>query len=72
MPDFGNKIDQSSVPSDVVSTPEGDNEFAPEEPLAPTEGMQIPAGNAPDPYNEDKPNDTKETVDKLCVGQILA
>ncbi len=58
--------------NDVVSTPEGDNEFTPHEPVGPAEGMQIPNGNAPSPYDTDKPSDTKQTVDKLSIGQILA
>lgn len=56
---------------DEVSTPEGDNEFAPDEPVAPTEGMQVPKGNAPNPYDSDQEGEVKETVDKLSVGQIL-
>ncbi len=38
--------------SDTVATPEGDNEFAPDEPLTslPADAEQIPRGNAPDPY----------------------
>ena len=37
---------------DEVGTPEGDNEFAPDEPLVKLEkdAEQIPRGNAPDPY----------------------
>lgn len=37
---------------DTVGTPEGDNEFAPDQPLAklPDGAEQIPRGNAPDPY----------------------
>jgi segregation and condensation protein B len=39
---------------EVVGTPEGDNEFAPDEPLKPMPegetGLQEPLGSAPDPY----------------------
>ena len=37
---------------DTVATPEGDNEFAPDQPLArlPDDAEQIPRGNAPDSY----------------------
>ena len=40
---------------DSVATPEGDNEFAPDQPLQPSsddalDGLQVPRGNAPDPY----------------------
>ena len=58
--------------ADTISTPEGDNEFPPDQPASPAENVIIPHGNAPSPYNEDKPSDTKEAVDKLSVGQILA
>lgn len=39
--------------SDVVSTPEGDNEYAPGEPVGPADGLQVPSGNAPIPYDSD-------------------
>ena len=37
---------------DTVGTPEGDNEFFPDQPLSklPDDAEQIPRGNAPDPY----------------------
>ena len=40
--------------TNVVGTPEGDNEFAPDEPLQPTPdgAEQIPRGNAPDVYRQ--------------------
>ena len=43
--------------TDVVATPEGDNEFAPDQPLKPTPDAaeQVPRGNAPDTYRQ--PND---------------
>jgi hypothetical protein len=57
---------------DVIETPEGDNEFPPDQPVSPAENIVVPNGNAPSPYNEDKPSEVTETVDKLSVGQILA
>jgi hypothetical protein len=71
------KIDTTAPERDFVSTPEGDNEFAPDAPLTPdaveqtVEGMQIPNGNAPSPYDADQPSEVKETVDKLSLGQIM-
>jgi hypothetical protein len=57
---------------DVIETPEGDNGFSPDQPVSPAENIVVPNGNAPSPYNEDKPSEVTETVDKLSVGQILA
>jgi hypothetical protein len=44
--------------SDVISTPEGDNEFAPDQPLKPAEDialedLETPPGSAPDSYKRD-------------------
>ncbi len=47
--------------SNVIATPEGDNEFAPDQPLkplpdAPTSGLETPRGSEPDDvYKNDKP-----------------
>ena len=71
MPDAENTIDRNAE-RDTVSTPEGDNEFPPDQPVSPAENIVIPNGSAPSPYNEDKPSEVTETVDKLSVGQILA
>ena len=44
---------------DTISTPEGDAEYAPDVPLDPLtveaslRGLQIPPGNAPNPYEKD-------------------
>ena len=40
---------------DTVGTPEGDNEFAPDQPLKPVPdgAEQDPRGNEPDPYKQD-------------------
>ncbi len=48
-----------SVPEgspNTVGTPEGDNEFAPDEPLTklPDEALQEPRGNGPDDYRQPK------------------
>lgn len=46
--------------SDVIATPEGDNEFAPDQPLVPvtdaaTAGLETPRGSEPgDEYKKDK------------------
>ena len=42
--------------TDVVGTPEGDNEFAPDEPLKPVPdgAEQRPRGGAPDEYRQEK------------------
>jgi hypothetical protein len=69
----GAKVIQRNVEqsSDVVSTPEGDEEFLPDEPVGPAEGLQIPQGGALNPYDTDEAGEVKETVDKLSIGQIL-
>jgi hypothetical protein len=38
----------------TVGTPEGDNEFGPDEPLKPVEGEQVPLGSGADGYKTDK------------------
>ncbi len=42
-----------STTDDVVSTPEGDLEYPPGEPIGPADGLQVPSGNAPIPYDTD-------------------
>jgi hypothetical protein len=41
---------------EVVGTPEGDNEFTPDEPLKklPDEAEQVPRGGGPDAYRQPK------------------
>ncbi len=48
---YGQSKDEAT---DVVATPEGDNEFAPDEPLKPTPeaAEEIPRGSAPDDYRQ--------------------
>jgi hypothetical protein len=46
--------------SDVIATPEGDNEMAPDQPLQPSSdaavsGLETPRGSKPDEYKKDKP-----------------
>jgi hypothetical protein len=55
-----------SVPEDApatVGTPEGDNEFAPDEPLKklPEEALQVPRGGGVDAYRQDQ---SKDSTDK--------
>ncbi len=43
----------------AIATPEGDNEIPPDQPLQPsadiaTDGLETPAGSAPDSYKQDK------------------
>jgi hypothetical protein len=40
----------------VVGTPEGDNEFKPDEPLQPLpdDALQVPDGSSPAPYRQDR------------------
>jgi hypothetical protein len=45
---------------DVIATPEGDNEFAPDQPLKPAadidaEGLETPRGSEPQAYKRDHP-----------------
>ena len=45
--------------SDVVATPEGDNEILPDEPLEPAadaavSGLETPPGSEPDGYRQDE------------------
>ena len=49
--------------SDVVSTPEGDGEYAPDELVGPVDGLQVAGGNAPLPYDSDKPTDAHGQVE---------
>jgi hypothetical protein len=64
---------------DTIATPEGDGEFAPDEPLAPAvvesdlEGLQTPPGNAPAEYESDhhNPTATEKAVDEISHGTLL-
>ena len=38
------KGDSAMDPESTVGTPEGDNEFAPDQPLKPSDGLQKPRG----------------------------
>ncbi len=50
--DFEALDDAEDNETDAVGTPEGDNEFAPDQPLKPVPpgAEQMPRGGAPDPY----------------------
>lgn len=58
---------------DTVSTPEGDGEFDPDEPLTPSEvesdveGMQVPRGGAPADYEADTPS----VIDEISRGKLM-
>ena len=54
--DFQAPGDASEIKTDVVGTPEGDNEFPPDVPLkpVPNEAEQRPRGGAPDEYRQEK------------------
>lgn len=41
---------------DIVSTPEGDNEYGPDVPVGPADGLQVAGGNGPLVYDADKPS----------------
>lgn len=67
----------SSQP-DMVGTPEGDNEFAPDAPLVPAlDGLQIPQGNAPQPFDSDhadegkKPSGIEKFIDEVVRGEYM-
>jgi hypothetical protein len=50
---------EDEVGTDVVATPEGDNEIPPDEPLEPAadaavSGLETPPGNVADEYKNDK------------------
>jgi len=62
---------------DTILTPEGDEEeeFDPVAPLDPTasdEGLVIPPGNAPNPYDADKkPKGLEKFVDEIVRGEYM-
>ena len=64
---------------DTVATPEGDGEFAADEPLVPgavelsVEGLQMPRGNAPAAYDadHDKPTGLEKVIDEISHGKLL-
>ncbi len=64
---------------DSILTPEGDEEFDPAAPLAPTaDGATIPPGNAPSPYDSDKETDAghkpkglEKFVDEVVRGEYM-
>ncbi len=71
-------LDSSDFPeSDTIATPEGDNEFAAGEPLAPIDGLETPPGSAPAAYDEDdspaQPSEWDkviEVIDEVSRGKI--
>jgi len=67
-------LDTSDFPgSDVIATPEGDNEFAAGQPLRPLAGLQTPPGSAPSAYDTDQPSGLGaviEILDEVSRGKI--
>ena len=72
----GDMTQFSSSESDSVSTPEGDGDFDPAEPLTPevvepsVEGMQIPRGGAPAAYDTDQPSEIVDVIDEISRGKL--
>jgi hypothetical protein len=64
---------------DTVATPEGDGEFAPDEPMTPgavalsVEGLQTPRGGAPAAYDSDdhEPTGLEKAIDEISHGKLL-
>jgi hypothetical protein len=59
--------------SDILMTPEGDNEADPSAPLSPTNAvMQIPPGNAPARSDRHhKPKGIEKFVDEVVRGEYM-
>jgi hypothetical protein len=59
---------------EIIATPEGDNEFGPDTPLAPLpEGLLTPPGSAPSPYEADKTKPTRAVkfIDEIVRGEYM-
>ena len=64
-------IPDANLP-DVIATPEGDGEFAPDEPLAPLpDAILIPPGSAPNPIEAEKPKGVEKFVDEVVRGEYM-
>ena len=67
----------SSDGPDTVSTPEGDEDFDPAQPLTPqvvessVEGMQTPRGGAPAAYDSDQPSELVDVIDEISRGKLM-
>jgi hypothetical protein len=73
----GDMTQFSSSEPDSISTPEGDGDFGPAEPLTPdvvessVEGMQTPRGGAPAAYDADEPSEVVEVIDEISRGKLM-
>lgn len=76
----GKSIEKANREPDVVSTPEGDNEFAPDQPLDPkVHGLQNWPSNSKMEYDVDKsapednqhPSGVRRILDEVSTGKIL-
>ena len=65
-------IHDANLP-DVIATPEGDGEFAPDEPLAALpDAILIPPGSAPQPSETPhKPKGVEKFVDEIVRGEYM-
>jgi hypothetical protein len=65
-------IPDANLP-DVIATPEGDGEFAPDEPLAALpDAILIPPGSAPNPTEDaEKPEGVEKFVDEVARGEYM-
>jgi hypothetical protein len=80
MTQFKSDSDSADREPDTVSTPEGDGEFDPTEPLTPgavessVEGLQTPRGGAPAAYEADQPSEVGgliEVIDEISRGKLI-
>ncbi len=58
---------------DSIATPEGDAEFAPDQPLTPVpEPVLIPPGSAPEPEPaSEKPKGIEKFIDEVVRGEYM-
>jgi hypothetical protein len=77
MTEHSDSILSTGAGPDTVSTPEGDGELDPTQPLTPdvvessVEGMQIPRGGAPAAYKADTPSEMVDVIDKISRGKLI-
>jgi hypothetical protein len=62
---------------DRIATPEGDNEFAPDQPLGPLEDQALvtPPGSEPEPHPDEsgssKPKGIEKFIDEVARGEFM-
>jgi hypothetical protein len=59
---------------DTIATPEGDTEFASDQPLGPVEGLATPPGSAPAADDADEPSaigEMIEALDEISRGKMI-